>query len=448
MSMQAEVRPARTERVPPHSEEAEQAVLGAMMLSGEAIAQVADIGLKAEDFYRSGHRAVYEALNDLYARGQPVDVVTTKEELLRRGSLESVGGALYLQHLVENVATPASASHYGRIVGDHALLRRLITAAGEILKSAYDVPEDPEGFADEAEGRIYAVSRRHERDQVVPLRALVHQSMEDLERIHERTGLVGLSTGFRDLDELLQGLQRANLIVVAARPGIGKSSLVTNIARNVAVAGGTVALFSLEMSRVEIGMRLLCSEARVQWHKVRAGMVAADDWGRIVEAAEILDPAPLFIVDTGNVTIVDIRAKARRMKSQHNLDLIIVDYLQLMSSHQRVDNRQQEVAEISRSLKLLAKELDVPIIAVSQLNRDPERRTDKKPQLADLRESGAIEQDSDVVMFIHRDPLSEEDQARNAAEVIIAKHRNGPVGKITLTWLEHLTLFTNYARDR
>jgi replicative DNA helicase len=448
MSMQAEVRPARTERVPPHSEEAEQAVLGAMMLSGEAIAQVADIGLKAEDFYRSGHRAVYEALNDLYARGQPVDVVTTKEELLRRGSLESVGGALYLQHLVENVATPASASHYGRIVGDHALLRRLITAAGEILKSAYDVPEDPEGFADQAEGRIYAVSRRHERDQVVPLRALVHQSMEDLERIHERTGLVGLSTGFRDLDELLQGLQRANLIVVAARPGIGKSSLVTNIARNVAVAGGTVALFSLEMSRVEIGMRLLCSEARVQWHKVRAGMVAADDWGRIVEAAEILDPAPLFIVDTGNVTIVDIRAKARRMKSQHNLDLIIVDYLQLMSSHQRVDNRQQEVAEISRSLKLLAKELDVPIIAVSQLNRDPERRTDKKPQLADLRESGAIEQDSDVVMFIHRDPLSEEDQARNAAEVIIAKHRNGPVGKITLTWLEHLTLFTNYARDR
>ena len=448
MSMQAEVRPARTERVPPHSEEAEQAVLGAMMLSGEAIAQVADIGLKAEDFYRSGHRAVYEALNDLYARGQPVDVVTTKEELLRRGSLESVGGALYLQHLVENVATPASASHYGRIVGDHALLRRLITAAGEILHSAYEVPGDPEGFADEAEGRVYAVSRRHERDQVVPLRALVHQSMEDLERIHERTGLVGLSTGFRDLDELLQGLQRANLIVVAARPGIGKSSLVTNIARNVAVAGGTVALFSLEMSRVEIGMRLLCSEARVQWHKVRAGMVAADDWGRIVEAAEILDPAPLFIVDTGNVTIVDIRAKARRMKSQHNLDLIIVDYLQLMSSHQRVDNRQQEVAEISRSLKLLAKELDVPIIAVSQLNRDPERRTDKKPQLADLRESGAIEQDSDVVMFIHRDPLSEEDQARNAAEVIIAKHRNGPVGKITLTWLEHLTLFTNYARDR
>ena len=443
-----EVRSGRTERVPPQNEEAEQAVLGAMMLSGEAIAQVTDIGLRAEDFYRSAHRAIFEALTDLYAKGQPVDVVTTKEELLRRGDLASVGGALYLQHLVEGVATPASAPHYGRIVTEHALLRRLIGAAGEILQGAYEVPEDPESFADQAEGRIYAVSRRHERDQVVALRELVHQSMEDLERIHERTGLVGIPTGFRDLDELLQGLQKGNLVVVAARPGIGKSSLVTNIARNVAVSGKSVALFSLEMSRVEIGMRLLCSEARVQWHKVRAGMVAAEDWGRIVEAAEVLDPAPLFIVDTGNVTIVDIRAKARRMKSQHGLDLIIVDYLQLMSSHQRVDNRQQEVAEISRSLKLLAKELEVPIIAVSQLNRDPERRTDKKPQLADLRESGAIEQDSDVVMFIHRDPLSEEDQARNAAEIIIAKHRNGPVGKITLTWLEHLTLFTNYARDR
>jgi replicative DNA helicase len=443
-----EIRSGRAERVPPQNEEAEQAVLGAMMLSGEAIAQITDIGLRADDFYRSGHRAIYEALTDLYARGQPVDVVTAKEELLRRGDLAAVGGPLYLQHLVEGVATPASAPHYARIVAEHALLRRLIGAAGEILQGAYEVPEDPESFADEAEGRIYAVSRRHERDQVVALRELVHQSMEDLERIHERTGLVGLPTGFRDLDELLQGLQKGNLVVVAARPGIGKSSLVTNIARNVAVSGKSVALFSLEMSRVEIGMRLLCSEARVQWHKVRAGMVAAEDWGRIVEAAEVLDPAPLFIVDTGNVTIVDIRAKARRMKSQHGLDLIIVDYLQLMSSHHRVDNRQQEVAEISRSLKLLAKELDVPIIAVSQLNRDPERRTDKKPQLADLRESGAIEQDSDVVMFIHRDPLSEEDQARNAAEIIIAKHRNGPVGKVTLTWLEHLTLFTNYARER
>jgi replicative DNA helicase len=382
-----EVRSGRAERVPPHNEEAEQAVLGAMMLSGEAIAQVADLGLRADDFYRSGHRAIFGTLTDLYARGEPVDVVTAKEELQRQGTLDSVGGPLYVQHLVEQVGTPASAGHYARIVGDHALLRRLIGAAGEILRGAYEIPEDPESFADRAEGEIYGVSRRHQRDQVVTIRELVHQSMEDLERIHERTGLVGVPTGFRDLDEMLQGLQKGNLIIVAARPGIGKSSLVTNIARNVAVESQVpVALFSLEMSRVEIGMRLLCSEARVQWHKVRAGMVAAEDWGRIVEAAEVLDPASLFIVDSGNVTIVDIRAKARRLKSQHQLGVIIVDYLQLMTSHQRIENRQQEVAEISRSLKLLAKELDVPVIAVSQLNRDPERRTDKKPQLADLRE--------------------------------------------------------------
>ena len=444
-----EVRSGRTERVPPHNEEAEESVLGAMMLSGEAIAQVADLGLKADDFYRSAHRSVFDALTGLYAKGQPVDAVTAVEELRRLGTLDGIGGALYIHHLVEQVATPASAGHYARIVADHALLRRLIGAAGEIIHGAFEVPEDPEGFADQAEASVYAVSRRHERDQVVTLRELVHQSMEDLERIHERTGMVGIPTGFRDIDEMLQGLQKGNLVIVAARPGIGKSSLVTNIARNVAVESQTpVALFSLEMSRVEIGMRLLCSEARVQWHKVRAGMVAAEDWGRIVEAAEVLDPAPLFIVDSGNVTIVDIRAKARRMKSQHGLGLVIVDYLQLMSSHLRVDNRQQEVAEISRSLKLLAKELDVPVIAVSQLNRDPERRTDKKPQLADLRESGALEQDADIVTFIHRDPLSEDMQQKGLAEIIIAKHRNGPVGKVTLTWLEHLTLFRNYAREQ
>jgi replicative DNA helicase len=254
-------------------------------------------------------------------------------------------------------------------------------------------------------------------------------------------------TGFRDLDQTLQGLQKGNLIIVAARPGIGKSSLVTNIARNVAVQyQEPIALFSLEMSRVEIGMRLLCAEARVQWHKVRAGMVAPEEWSRIVEAAAVLDPAPLYIVDSGNTTIVDIRAKARRMKSRQGLGVLIVDYLQLMTSHQRIDNRQQEVAEISRSLKLLAKELDVPIIAVSQLNRDPERRTDKKPQLADLRESGALEQDADIVLFIHRDPLSEEVDKKGLAEIIIAKHRNGPLGKITLTWLEHLTQFRDYAK--
>jgi replicative DNA helicase len=437
--------PARSERIPPNNEEAEQAVLGAMMLSGEAIAQVADVGLRADDFYRRAHRQIFEALNDLYARGEPVDSVTAVEELRRDGTLESVGGALYIHHLVETVATPASAPHYARIVADHALLRRLIGAAGEILSGAYDVPEDPEEYASESEGRIYSASRRHQRDQMVPLSALVHESLESLERLHERTGLVGLPTGFRDLDELLQGLQKQNLIIVAARPGVGKSSLVTNIARNVAVQGTTVALFSLEMSKIEIGMRLLCAEARVAQDKVRSNRIAAEDWGRIVDAAATLDRAPLFIVDSGNTTIIDIRSKARRLKSQHGLGLLIVDYLQLMSSHLRVESRQQEVAEISRSLKLLAKELDVPVIAVSQLNRDPEKRVDKRPQLSDLRESGGIEQDSDVVMFIHREDLYSDDaNVKGLAEAIVAKHRNGPIDKVKLAFLSHLTQFRDY----
>jgi replicative DNA helicase len=359
-----------------------------MMLSGEAIAQVIEI-LKPTDFYRPAHGVIYEAMVNLYAHGEPVDAVTTLEELRRRSSLEEAGGALYIHHLVESVPTPASAAHYARIVADHALLRRLIAAASNIIQKAFDVPQDPEGLADEAEGLIYGVSRHGEKDEIVPLSDLVHESMEALERLHERdSAFAGLPTGFSDLDALLQGLHPSNLIIVAARPGVGKSSFVTNLARNAAVESGVpVAMFSLEMSRSEIGMRLLCGEARVPWDKVRAARVGPEDWGRIVEAAEALDRAPIYIVDAGNVTIVDIRAKARRMKSStQGLGLVIVDYMQLMSSHQRVENRQQEIAEISRSLKLLAKELEIPVIAVSQLNRDPERRQDKRPQLADLRE--------------------------------------------------------------
>lgn len=440
----------RAERVPPQNLEAEESVLGSMMLSGDAVAQVTEI-LKAGDFYRSAHRQIYQALIDLYARGEPVDAVTAKEELLRRGTLQAVGGPLYIHHLLESVATPASAAHYARIVAEHALLRRLIEAASTIIQRAYDVPEAPERLADEAEGLIYGVVRHGEKDEVIALSTLVHDSMEALERLHDRdAGLAGLPTGYSDLDNLLQGFQPGNLIIVAARPGVGKSSLATNIARNVAVDHGVpVAMFSLEMSRMEIGMRLLCGEARIPWDKVRSNRVAAEDWGRIVEAAEVLDRAPVYIVDAGNSTIVDIRAKARRMKSSQGLGLLIVDYLQLMSSHHRVENRQQEIAEISRSLKLLAKELEIPVIAVSQLNRDPERRTDKRPQLADLRESGSLEQDSDVVMLLHRDELYTDDvEKKGLADVIVAKNRNGPTAKVTLTFLANLTQFRNYARGQ
>jgi replicative DNA helicase len=358
-----------------------------MMLSGEAIAAVVEV-LKPSDFYRPAHQRIYDAVLGVYARGEPVDAITCVEELKRRQTLEDVGGALYVYNLVESVPAPASASYYAKIVADSALLRRLIKAASEIMTAAYANPEDPRKAADQAEGLIYSVARADEQDQVVPLRDLVDESMAALEHIQQRESrFAGIPTGFDDLDEMLSGLQKGNLIVIAARPGVGKSSFVTNIARNVAIKGHPVAMFSLEMSRFEIGMRLLCGEAKVPWDKVRSGRVATEDWTRIVEAAEDLHEAPLYIVDSGNVTIVDIRAKARRMRSSRSgLGLIIVDYLQLMSGHIRTESRQQEIAEISRSLKLLAKELEIPVIAVSQLNRNPETRADKRPQLSDLRE--------------------------------------------------------------
>lgn len=440
-----EVRRLRPDRVPPHNLEAEESVLGAMMLSAEAIADVVEV-VRPDDFYRSANAKIFQALREVYGRGDPVDAITAVEELKRRAILEEIGGHLYVHELVEQVPTPAAAASYARIVAETALLRRLISAAADIMDMAYSAPEEPERVADEAEQRIYDVARHDEKEQVASLRELVDQAMEDLERIQNReSAFAGLPTGFRDLDSLLSGMQAGNLIVVAARPGIGKSSFVTNLARNVAVEqGDPVAMFSLEMSRWEIGMRLLCAEARVPWDSIRNKRVGADDWSRIAQAADVLHEAPLYIVDSGNVTLVDIRAKARRLAARRaGLGLIIVDYLQLMSHTRRVDNRQQEIAEISRGLKMLAKELEIPVIAVSQLNRDPERRQDKRPQLSDLRESGAIEQDADVVMFIHRDDA--DPAKKGLADVIVAKHRNGPTETIPLTFLPHLTQFRNFA---
>jgi replicative DNA helicase len=439
-----DVRRLRPDRVPPQNLEAEESVLGSMMLSPEAIADVVEV-LGPDDFYRSANGKVFETLREIYGRGDPVDAITAVEELKRRGLLEEIGGHLYISELVERVPTPAAAGSYARIVAETALLRRLISAAGEIMEMAYSAPEEPERVADRAEQRIYEVARHDEEGQVASLHQLVDQAMTDLEKIQNReSAFAGVPTGFRDVDALLSGMQAGNLIIVAARPGVGKSSFITNIARNVAVdAQRPVAMFSLEMSRWEIGMRLLCAEARVPWDSIRNKRVAADDWSRIAQAADTLHDAPLSVVDSGNVTLVDIRAKARRLAARHRLGVIMVDYLQLMSHTRRVENRQQEIAEISRGLKMLAKELEIPVVAVSQLNRDPERRQDKRPQLSDLRESGALEQDADVVMFIHRD---DSDPAKKGlADLIVAKHRNGPTDTIPLTFLPHLTQFRNFA---
>jgi replicative DNA helicase len=441
--------PGGPHRVPPQNLDAEQSVLGAMMLSPEAMADVVEI-LDAGDFYRSAHGKIYASLRDLFAHGEPIDVITAVAALRRQHLLDDVGGALYLRDLVDQVPTPAGAAHYARIVSDAALRRRLIGAAADIIDMSYEGSEDADRIADDAEQRIYDVARREDKDETAIIGELVNQAMIDLESIQNReSAYTGIPTGFRDLDDLTSGLQEGNLVIIAARPGVGKSSLAMNIARNVAVGGEPVAVFSLEMSRTEIGMRLLCAEARVPWDRIRSKRVGPDDWTRVVQAGETLHDAPLHIVDSGNVNIVDIRAKARRMKTgRQGLSMIIVDYLQLMTSPgaRRPDNRQQEVAEISRSLKLLAKELHIPVVALSQLNRNPEARADKRPQLSDLRESGAIEQDSDVVMFIHRDD-ADQDHKREA-EIIIAKHRNGPTGKVGLHFEPSLTQFRNAARQQ
>jgi replicative DNA helicase len=436
-------------RLPPQDLEAERSVLGAMLLSAEAMADVVEL-LDAEDFYRSAHGKIYSAVRNLFGHGEPVDVITAVDALRKVGLLEEVGGALYLRDLVDEVPTPASAPHYAKIVADAALRRRLIGAAADIMDVAYAGSDDADAIADNAEQRIYDVARREDTEDAAAIGDLVNDAMSELESIQNReSAYTGLATGFRDLDELTSGLQPGNLVIIAARPGIGKSSLAMNIARNVAVQREPVAMFSLEMSRYEIGMRLLCAEARVPWDRIRNKRVGPDDWTRVVSAGETLHDAPLSIVDAGNVNIVDIRAKARRLKtSRQGLSLIIVDYLQLMTSPmtRRQDNRQQEVAEISRSLKLLAKELKVPILALSQLNRNPEARADKRPQLSDLRESGSLEQDSDVVMFIHRDDADPE--KKREAELIMAKHRNGPTGSIRLSFEPSLTQFRNAARGQ
>ena len=381
-------RLAAPDRVPPQNIDAEQSVLGSMMLSNDALVAVFDEHIEPEDFYRGANGTIFAAIHSIYARGNPVDAITVVEELKRSGDLDRIGGHLYIHDLVQNVGTPASAGHYARIVGELALLRRLIEAAGRIMADAYASADDPEQLADEAGEAIYRVARRREQDEVVPMRVMVDQAMTDLEHAAQReSAFAGIPTQFTDLDKLTAGLQKGNLIVVAARPGVGKSSFVTNVARNIAVDAETpVAMFSLEMARWEIGMRMLCAEARVPWDRVRGRTMNPEDWSRISNAAETLHDAPFYVVDSGAVTIVDIRAKARLLRQKRGLGMIIVDYLQLMSHSGRVESRQQEIAEISRGLKVLAKELEIPVIAVSQLNRDPERRQDKRPQLSDLRE--------------------------------------------------------------
>jgi replicative DNA helicase len=437
-------------RVPPHNLDAEQSVLGSMMISKVAVSEVLEV-LRAEDFYRDAHQKICAAARELYSSGEAVDAITVADELERRGTLEQVGGKPYLFTLVSSVPTAANAAFYARIVVEHSTLRRLIDAATSIAQECYEVPDDIDEAINRAGELIYGVAARRINSDFRPIRELLAETMEQLEMLATRTSdVVGVPTGFRDIDSRLSGLQKQNLILVAARPAMGKTSFVLNVAHHVALNENIpVVIFSLEMSQSEIVQRLICSEAKVDTSRLRSGHLSDADWMRVSTAVGRLDTAPLFIDDSASISMMEIRAKCQRLKRKNDLGLVVIDYIQLMQSTRRSENRVQEVSEISRGLKILAKELDMPVLAVSQLSRQPEQGGgDKRPHLSHLRESGSLEQDSDVVMFVYRDEYYNQDsQAKGEAEIIVAKHRNGPVGTEHLAFLGQYTKFADLARN-
>ena len=443
--MAAEHTDTALAHLPPHDLEAEQSVLGAMLINPNAITVVADT-LSADDFYRDTHRLIYRAVLTLYDKGEEVDVVTLGAQLEREGVLERAGGREFVHTLAEFVPAAANAAHYAGIVREQSVLRALIRVGNEIAELGYQHPGDTPTLLDRCEQKVFAIQQSRRVAEFQHIKDVLVSNFEHLDLIMEREGgLSGVGTGFKELDDLTGGLQPANLIVLAARPGVGKTSLALNIAQHVAIKGqAPVAIFSLEMSAQELGERLMCSMASVSSHKLRTGSLRNDDYSNLVQAAGQLEKADIFIDDTAGLNMFERRAKARRLKTKIDLSLIIVDYLQLMAGDGRADNRQQEVANISRSMKQLARELSVPLIAVSQLNRSPEARADREPQLADLRESGAIEQDADMVMFIYEDPSDPE--AKGVVKLKIAKNRNGPTDLVRMSFNKDYTRFSSMAR--
>ena len=419
-----------------------------MLLSRDAIVDAVQV-CATDDFYKPAHGHVFEAVCSLYGQGEPADPVTVADELRRADLLEAIGGPATLVSLQANTPATSNARRYAQIVEEHSLLRKLIAAASEIAELGYDVPEDVGAAVDRAESMVFEVAQRRVTTTTRPLRELLADQLDRLEALFERgEAITGIPTGYTDLDEMLAGLQPSNLVIIGARPSMGKTSLALGLAAHAAMdAQVPVLFFSLEMSHLEITQRLLCSEARVDATRMRTGRLHEQDWPKVAHAIGRLGEAPIYIDDNPNITVMDIRAKARRQKARDGLGLVVVDYLQLMSSRTRVENRQLEVSEISRNLKILARELEVPVVALSQLSRNLEMRSDKRPVLADLRESGSIEQDADVVMFIYRDDVYNPESAdRGTAELLIAKHRNGPTGKTELAFLGQYTRFANMAR--
>jgi replicative DNA helicase len=435
-------------RTPPQDVAAEQSVIGAMLLSKDAIADVVET-LREQDFYRPAHQLIYGTILDLYGRGEPADAVTVSAELTKIGELGRVGGAPYLHTLVASVPTAANAGYYARIVQERAVLRRLVEAGTRIVQMGYTGDGEVDQIVDRAQAAVYDVTDKRTSEDYLPLSAVMEGTLAEIDAIANRGGvLAGVPTGFADLDGLTNGLHSGQMIVVAARPAIGKSTLGLDFARAASIKHGlTSAIFSLEMSRNEIAMRLLSAEAQISLSNLRGGTMSDNDWQKLARKMSAVAEAPLFIDDSPNMTMMEIRAKCRRLKQRHDLRLVIIDYLQLMTSGKKVESRQQEVSEFSRSLKLLAKELEVPVVAISQLNRGPEQRTDKRPMVSDLRESGSIEQDADMVILLHREDAYERESPRaGEADFIVAKHRNGPTATVTVAFQGHYSRFVDMAQ--
>jgi replicative DNA helicase len=446
----ASVQEARTAPVPPQNLDAEESVLGAMMISPGAIAAVSEIlSGDGREFYRESHAKAYRAALGLYARGEPVDAITLVDELDERGELEDAGGKVRIHELAALVPASANAGHYAQILRETAVLRGLIRAGGEIARLGWERPGEASHLLDQAEQILFELSQERAKSEFSHIEELLKESFERITHLYESgADVTGVPSGFRDLDRVTSGFQEGNLIIVAARPSMGKSGLALCMAANLAVRRNVpVAVFTLEMSKSEVTQRLMCSEAKVESQRLRTGKLAAEDWPRLTAACDKLAKAPIYVDDTGSITMMEIRSKARRLKTkQPDLGLIIVDYLQLMTSGMTAENRVQEVSQISRSLKVLARDLGVPILALSQLSRAVEQRHDKRPILSDLRESGSLEQDSDIVMFIYRDEYyNDETDQQGLAEVHIAKHRNGPTDTVKLSFLRRYAKFSDLA---
>ena len=439
---------AGVDKVPPSSEEAEKSTLGSMLLDREAIPTAVE-NLQEEDFYWNKHAIIYNAICKLFDQGDPVDLVTLTEKLREEDKLEEIGGAAYITTLVNSVPTAANIKHYAKIVEEKSILRGLIKTANQISKLGYKDEGEVDDLLDQAESLIFEVSEKRSVKEFSGIKDVLMDTFDDLEELHKNKGdVTGVPTGFRDLDKMTSGFQESDLIIIAARPSMGKTALALNIAQYASVEQDTsVAIFSLEMSKSQLVQRMLCSEAQVNSHRLRTGQLRDTDWRRLSQAAGRLGESDIFIDDTPGITVMEMRAKARRIKAEHGLDLILIDYLQLMQGSGNTESRQQEVSKISRSLKGLGRELNVPVVSLSQLSRAVEQRNDKRPQLSDLRASGSIEQDADVVAFIYRDEYYNPDtEKKGITEIIVGKQRNGPVGTVELAFQKEYTKFVDLSK--